>query len=114
MRSLHIQLQPDRQPSLNLDEARSLMESVAKHPLVLGFRITEGFDGRAYVNFDYATENIVGLWEELRLRVYGQSPLASLMRQSTIVVCEGGKGWDDYLQLHHFDPTIPLDNLSEI
>jgi hypothetical protein len=29
-----------------------------------------------------------------------------------IVVCQGERGWDDYLLLHHFDSSVPLDQLT--
>lgn len=33
------------------------------------------------------------------------------LRRSSIVTCQGSRGWDDYRLLHHFDSRQPLDRL---
>ena len=39
--------------------------------------------------------------------------LGEQVTASTILTIEGEQGWDDYLLLHHFDPTIELDEVDE-
>ncbi len=36
------------------------------------------------------------------------------MARATIITCQGKRGWDDYLLLHHFDLSEPLDEISKL
>lgn len=113
MKMLHIQLQPELIPELGLADARALLEEQANHPLVESCRVTVGHDVGAYLNLDYATNDLAGLWFAIRAKAYEDSPLAPMISRATIVACEGKRGWDDYRLLHHFDPAVPLDDASE-
>jgi hypothetical protein len=95
-------LQPDRSPELNLSEAIARLARLADD-----VRVTEGEDERRYVSVDFKTTDLPGLWSAIRAVVQSLSGLAG----AAIIVCEGEHGWDDYLLLHHFDPSEKLDEL---
>jgi len=51
------------------------------------------------------------LWDKLSKNVYKDSVFGPYLSKTSIVVCEGNNGWDDYLLLHHFDKSEDIDNL---
>lgn len=53
----------------------------------------------------------IAAWSRIR-RLYDASEIGRRLALSTIVVCEGKHGWDDYLLLQHFDPAENLDSLE--
>ncbi len=114
MKILQVQLQPDLAPGLDVSEAKVLLESIASSALVSKFRLTNGTDGGPYLNFSYATENPSALWSEMKRTVLENSPLSNQLRQAIMVVCEGERGWHDYLQLYHFDPKVAVDRAGEL
>jgi hypothetical protein len=57
---------------------------------------------------DFEAEDAVELWMAVRAELRAVPGLAA----AAIVCCQGAQGWDDYLLLHHFDPTEPLDRLT--
>jgi hypothetical protein len=103
MKRLHIQLQPARSPELHLAEALKQLRS-----LVPGVLVTEGQEDGPYINVDFMTADLFGLWESVR-KVLETVPG---LNGAAIIVCEGERGWDDYLLLHHFDPQQKVDVLS--
>ena len=99
MRQLHIQIQLARSLQLHVDEALARLSHLTE-----GACVTKEENGR-YINIDYKTLELLKLWELVK----DELRLVSGLAESTIVVCQGQHGWDDYLLLHHFDPTQPLD-----
>jgi hypothetical protein len=108
MKALHIHLQPERSPELDVTAAITLLRLVGE---LAGTRaqVTEGVDGERYINLDFAPEDTAGLWASVREELRNVPGLAD----AAIVCCEGEHGWDDYLLLHHFDKTEPLDELDD-
>jgi hypothetical protein len=102
MKQLTVNLQPARSPELDVAETLTRLRDLAPDT-----RINEG-DG-TYLNVSFKTANLPGLWELLQKVVRTVPGLAA----AAIIVCEGEQGWDDYLLLHHFDPSQPLDSLTE-
>lgn len=100
-----IQLQPARSRELDVAGAVALLTEVGEQFAVKP-RVTEGFDNERYINVDFATTDVIGLSTALLKAVRSTRTLAA----SAIVCSEGKAGWDDYLLLHHFDPSVPLDN----
>jgi hypothetical protein len=70
--------------------------------------VGEGHDATRYVNVNLRPADVAGLWAVVREQLQADAALAG----ATIVVCQGEHGWDDYLLLHHFDPSQVLDDLS--
>ena len=69
--------------------------------------VEEGDDEGPYINVNIDSENVKLLWGELSTLITSDPSMAS----SIIACCEGDDRWNDYLLLHHFDETEPLDVL---
>ena len=59
-----------------------------------------------YIGFKAADP--AGLWAAIQEQFRADPELAG----AAIVVCQGEHGWDDYLLLHHFDPSESLDEVE--
>jgi hypothetical protein len=103
MKRLHIQIQATRSPSLDVAKA-----VVRLSQLATGVRVSEGVDNGPYLNVDFKADDLSGLWASVREELRAVPGLAG----AAIVICQGEHGWDDYLLLHHFNPSEPLDQLS--
>jgi hypothetical protein len=42
---------------------------------------------------------------------YRSSEFGGALAESSMAMCEGQRGWEDYLLLHHYDPAVQLDRL---
>jgi hypothetical protein len=104
MRKFCIQLQPDRSPRLDLEKAVVELTALAKHASV-----SKGEDRVQYVNVILSAIDAIGLWAAIRKRLQANEELA----KASTVICQGERGWDDYLLLHHFNPNVPLDELTD-
>src|SRR5688572_18089981 len=112
MQTLHVQLHPDLIPGMDIATLRGVLAGLASNSLVENFESLEGNDQGRYINFNYQSPDHAALWHALSGILHGTNELASLLRASTILACEGSHGWDDYLLLHHFNPSEPLDSAS--
>lgn len=114
MRHLNIQLQADRAPRLDRKRLEDLIRGVADdRSLVAGFETREGEDEGPYVNFTFLAKDLKGLWSAVRRDVLGDPEVGPQAAESTIVVCEGPGGWEDYRLLHHYNPALEPDALDE-
>jgi hypothetical protein len=102
MKRLHIQIQSARSPGLDVDMA------VARLQILSAAVVSRGVDDGPYINVDYRPADVRALWAAVREQVRADPALAS----SAIVCCEGERGWDDYLLLHHYDPAERLDDVA--
>jgi hypothetical protein len=114
MKTISVQFQPALAKDLNVLQLKELFAAISELPTAMKYRVIEGIDGVEYINFEYATENPAELWSEISTKVYGESAFSSQLGQASIVVCEGKQGWDDYLLLHHFNPSEKLDSANEL
>ena len=111
---LCIQIQPHRAPDLDVAAVRNRCAALASNETVIErFAVVEGPDEVAYINLMFATQTIGALWELLQRHLYGDEAIGTALSKSSMAMCEGSHGWDDYLQLHHFDPKVKLDNLTD-
>jgi hypothetical protein len=89
-----------------------------KHRLTIHCRVVkehdfnEGFDKTRYLNFTFGTEALNTLWSLIQSTVFDNAAFAEPLGKSSIVVCEGNDGWNDYLQLFHFNPSLPRDSID--
>jgi len=102
MRRLHIQIQPARSPNLDVQAAVARLKELATES-----RVIEGFDKVAYLNVDLRSPDFPKLLALVQEELTNNVEL----KEATIVVCEGERGWEDYLLLHHYDPAQPLEVL---
>lgn len=111
MRRLNVQIQPER---IRHGTADDLIRSLraAADGVVLEFRGQDtGDDAGPYINLSFVGADHVAAWARLRA-LYDATAIGRDLARSTIIVCEGEHGWDDYLLLHHFDPAEKLDSLG--
>jgi hypothetical protein len=108
MKALHIQLQPELSPELDVTAAITLLRLVGE---LAGTRpqVTEGFDNGRFINLEFAPEDTAGLWASVREELSKVPGLAD----AAIVCVQGERGWDDYLLLHHFDKAVPRDQFDD-
>jgi hypothetical protein len=101
LKALSIQIQP----ALKIDDVKRVLEALAAtSSLVKRHQFDEGFDKTRYLNFTFGTEDLKALWAVIQSTIFDDPAFAEPMTQAAIIVCEGHDGWNDYLQLFHFDP----------
>lgn len=111
---LHVQVQPGLAPALDLALLRARFAAITQtEASVLRSKIEEGDDDGAYLNLMFKTSDLARLWEVVQTELYGHPTLGELLRQSSMTLCTGETGWDDYGLLHHFNPAFELDTLGE-
>jgi hypothetical protein len=113
MTDLCIQVHLNREPLLDLNSVRAQCERLTNETgLICRFSQRESDDG-ACVNLMFKTDHAKMLWQLLYEQLYQTSASGGLLRTSSIAVCEGRFGWDDYLLLYHFDPGEKCDKFPE-
>jgi hypothetical protein len=78
------------------------------------FSFDRGKDRGPYINYCFKSRSPSRVWKVLKSRAFGTSRLAALLRRSSVVTCEGSRGWDNYLLLYHFDSKVPLDQFRGV
>lgn len=103
-----LQFQPDRLSTSSAEAA--VVAMFKKH--IPGAQFFPGNDEGRFINilFDVdSAEHAVAVIMPFLEHV----TLGSQVASSTILTMEGEQGWDDYLLLHHFDPTVELDEVDD-
>jgi hypothetical protein len=109
---LNIQVQPERVPELDESKAIEFLKIIGSGTdLIKHFDLSEGHDNGRYINFNYSTDDLPGLWSLIKKEVLDAPVTGSMIKRAAIIVCEGDTGWDNYLLLHHFDEKEKLDSL---
>jgi hypothetical protein len=106
--ALSVQVQPNRAPALDLKAVLALFTSAAE-VADAELAVTKGEDDGPYRNYDFRAEDLARLWEILQGQVFWNQAIGPSLAKASIVTCEGSRGWDDYLLLHHYDRTFVLD-----
>jgi len=115
MRSLSVQIQPERAPSLDVAAVTSVFSTIANDPqLVRHHAFDSGRDSGAYHNFTFGTERAGDLWREVRRRLFEDPVLGVEMRKVSIATCSSETGWNDYVLLFHFDPATKVDSAADL
>jgi hypothetical protein len=115
MRILSIQFQPNRAPRLKPISVLALMTRVAAtHQSIRAFEFQKGNDRGPYINFflTVPVAKLAGAWSAVRAQALWHRVLGAGLRRSCIVTCQGTRGWDNYLLLHHFNSRLTLDELA--
>lgn len=113
MSTLCIQVQPNRVPDIDMARVRALGDGVASNKdLVSRFAVVEGEDKGPYANLMFETTELKKLWHLLQGTLYKDKMVGSALSQASMAMCEGKDGWNDYLLLYHFDPSVKLDNID--
>ena len=112
MRTLSIQFQPLRAPGLTSRRVASVLADLAASVLsVRAFSFRGGNDRGPYINYFFETRSPVKTWNAVSMSALKHRGIGAQLRRSTIITCEGTRGWDNYLLLHHFNPKVELDRM---
>src|SRR2546423_15490080 len=115
MRTLSVQFQPRRSPGLAARSVTTLMARIAMSVAELReFTVRRGTDRGPYLNYLFTCRSPRRIWKVLRSRALAHRRLGPGLRRATIVTCQGSRGWDNYLLLHHFDPRLSLDRMAGV
>jgi len=113
MKHLCIQIQPHRAAGIDTAAIHSLCEKLSDSSAEIErFDVFEGTDKIDYINLMFETRSIDALWSLLQAQLYGDQTLGPSLLKSSMAMCHGDHGWDDYRQLYHFDPAVKLDRLA--
>lgn len=112
MRSLSIQIQPDRIPKLDTEKARQLFEALKSNSLVERLAFNEGNDKGRYLNFTYSTNDAKSLWLVIKREIYEHKIFGKQLLNCSIVAYSREEGWNNYLLLHHYDSSVPLERFE--
>lgn len=100
---------------LDVPGVRSVCEDLAAEKILIQrFAFVDGTDGHYYIDLMFETDRPKELWDLLLQRLYQSAEFGGSMRKSSMAMCQGQHGWDDYLLLHHYDSTIQRDTFPEI
>ena len=110
MPRLNVQIQPTRANNRTADELIAYLRAAADGVALQLQGVEHGDEEGPYINLSFAAADRAAGWSRLRGR-FDDSEIGQAVASATIVVCEGERGWDDYLLLHHFDPDEKLDQI---
>lgn len=113
MPALKVQVLPELAPKLDLDGVLALF-STAAELADAELEIKPGNDDGPYIDYDFRTRELMRLWEVLQSQVFLDSRIGPALARASIATCEGNRGWDDYLLLHHYDRSLVLDTLPRV
>ena len=109
MRYLSVQIQPERSPNIDMDELSRLFQTLANRAdLVRGHSFDNGYDGGSYYNFTFETNRPSELWLLIQQLVFQAPDHEEKMAGAAMAMCSSDQGWDDYVQLYHWDPKVPV------
>ena len=112
MAALSILVRLDRAPDFSPASIKQRLATVGESEgLVSGVNVVEGEEEGGYINVTYSAQDLKGLWSLIRLELAGGKDRGPSLLGCSIVVCTGKFDWDDYLLLHHFNPSEALDAL---
>jgi hypothetical protein len=110
VRALSIQVQPAKSRGLDLERLSAAFADIAvMDDLVEHHQFDRGTDNGLYLNFTFGTRQAAALWRLIRTRLYEDEGFGPHMRAASMAMCSGEQGWDEYLLLYHFDPSVKLD-----
>ncbi|WP_457417740.1 hypothetical protein [Roseateles sp. P5_E7] len=108
-----IQVHPRRAPALDVARLAEVSEAVGRRtPGIRGINISEGEEDGVFVNILFAAVDPLASWPALKEALLESAEFRDALKLSCMCLCTGDDGWDDYLLLYHFDPTVPLDDLA--
>ncbi len=111
---LCLQVHPSRAPELELDLLRTAAEALARStPGFRGIDFAEGEDDGTYLNIVFAVSNPAQAWHQIEAGLFGSLQFGAALRASSMAMCTGADGWNDYLLLYHYDPQVPRNSPGE-
>jgi hypothetical protein len=115
MRSLSIQVQPNRSTGIDIDGISAVFMRIATlTELVKHHAFDQGNDDGPYFNFTFSTNRPGELWRKINAELYQDQKLGKHMRAASMAACSMEDGWHDYLLLFHFDPTVEVNDAGDL
>jgi len=114
MRTISVQFQPRRSDKLESAKVCRLMLQIALDTDVSTFVIERSRARDSYLNFLFSSTTAARTWRAIQRIALRHRLLGAPIRRSTIVTCQGTRGWDNYRLLHHFDPEQKIDTLAGV
>ena len=109
MRSLSVQIQPERSPGIDMAGlATSFQTLVSRIDLVRSHSFDTGHDNGADYNFTFGTERPAELWRLIQDTIFKAPEHRNHLAASAMAVCSRESGWHRYSQLYHWDPEVPV------
>ena len=111
---LCLQVHPARAPGLNVSALKEAATALAGlvHG-VHGIDFTEAeYDG-AYLNIVFAAREPLRAWQFIRQGLLESAAFGPSLKASSMAICTGTDGWNDFLLLYHYDPSVARDAASE-
>jgi hypothetical protein len=113
VRSLSIQVQPDKSPGIDMEQLNFALDEIAAlGELVTHHSFVSGDDQGAYFNYTFGTPEAAKLWKIIQAKIYGSGQFGFHMRRASMAMCSSESGWHSYVLLHHFDPGVTVDSSS--
>lgn len=107
MRCLSIQIQPAFVTTFDQAQFLRRVRALSRSPEIDKF--TE--QGQTHLHFNFFTEMPVLLWRDLQQFLYLDADYGPQLKACSIAVCEGEQESDEFLLLHHFEPSEKCDSL---
>ena len=116
MRSLSVQVQPGRASGIGMVELRAaFLGLVNRIDLVRHHHFDDGHDdGVAYFNFTFSTERPRELWLAMRRSIFEDVRFEAHLATASMAMCSGEHGWDDYVQLQHWNSAVPTVSADDL
>jgi len=109
VRSLSVQVQPERSPGIDMTGLTDLFRDlVDRIDLVCRHSFDSGYDNGAYYNFTFGTERPAELWAVIQESIFQAPAHKAHMAAAAMAMCSSEQGWQDYAQLYHWDPAVPI------
>ena len=85
------------------DLFRSLVNRI---DLVRHHSFDSGHDNGAYYNFTFGTDRPAELWTVMQDSIFQAPAHKAHLAIAAMAMCSSEQGWQDYVQLHHWDPEV--------
>lgn len=69
----------------------------------------EGEDEGKYVNVVFGSVAPQDLWPQINAALYQSPVFGPALRACSMALRTGSDGWNDYVMLYHFDPSVPVE-----
>ena len=111
VKKICIQIKSHRFSNFQLELIQAIGEEIALNKeLISHFEIQKGGDNEKYMNLLFETNALKKLWHQIQTKFFQDLTIGMTLGKSSVVVCEGKNGWDDFLLLYHFNKLEKLDN----
>jgi len=81
-------------------------------PLIDSRHINRGEENGLYINIELQSSMVEQLWKKIKSVILLNSNGFSVLSKGIVVVCEGDHGWNDYLQLYHYNKLEKIDSFD--